>query len=333
MGRGAARRVALAMENAREGSRRAGLVSIIILAKNGEKTIRSLLDGLCSQKMFERSEVIVIDSGSSDGTLDIVSKFPVTLTQIPPGEFGHGRTRNLGARLARGEFLVYVPQDATPVGPDWLGSLLLPFEDPAVAGVYCRQVPRPDASAMESCFLLRTYTQRFEVRKLVRREDASLSACFFSTVGGAVRASLWQEYPFREDVIMSEDQAWSKEVMLAGHLIAYQPAAELLHSHQYGIVDIFRRNFDSGFSIQQIFSGRTGISAMQGLSRLAREAAFVLRTRRFMDILRFPFYECARHFGFWAGMHAEFLPVSLRKACGNLGYFWDRTPASRGENK
>ncbi len=321
------------MENVRDGPGREILVSIIILAKNGGKTIRPLLEELHGQKMFGRAEVIVIDSGSTDDTLAVVSEYPVALTRIPPEEFGHGRTRNLGARLARGEFLVYLPQDATPVGPDWLGALLLPFENPGVAGVYSRQVPRPDASAMESCFLLSTYAQRFEIRKLMRREDASLSACFFSTVGGAIRASLWREYPFRENVIMSEDQAWSKDVMLAGHSIAYQPAAELLHSHQYGVIDIFRRNFDSGFSIQQIFAGGTGISPMQGLSRLAREGFFVLRSGKLMDILRFPFYECARHLGFWAGMHAELLPVGVRKACGHLAYFWDRAPAPRGENE
>jgi rhamnosyltransferase len=315
------------MSSVRAGPGRDILVSIIILTKNGAKTIRPLLDGLRRQNLIERAEVIVIDSGSTDDTLAIVSEYPVALTQIPPREFGHGRTRNLGARLARGEFLLYVPQDATPLGPGWLEALLLPFEDSAVAGAYSRQVPRSDASAMESSFLLGTYTPRPEVRMLAKGEEASLSRCFFSTVGGVIRASLWKEHPFREDVIMSEDQAWSAEVMLAGHSIAYQPAAELLHSHQYGIADIFRRNFDSGYSIHQIFARRTGISAIEGLSRLAREAMFVLRAGSITDILRFPFYECARHFGFWMGMHAESLPVGMRKACGSLAYFWDQPPA------
>lgn len=314
------------MENLRDSQHREILASVVILAKNGAGTIRSLLDGLCRQALIASAEIIVIDSGSADDTLEIVAEYPVALTRIPPEEFGHGRTRNLGARLARGTFLVYLPQDATPVGPDWLGALLRPFENPAVAGAYCRQIARSDASAMEKFFLRSAYPEQPEVRRLVQGEDPSLSACFFSSVGGAIRASLWLEHPFREDVIMSEDQAWSKEIMLAGHAIAYQPAAELLHSHQYGIADIFRRNFDSGFSIQQIFAGRTGISAAQGLSHLAGETAFVLRAGSVADILRFPFYELARHLGYWAGMHAEVLPVSLRKACGNLAYFWDRPP-------
>jgi rhamnosyltransferase len=305
------------------------LASIILLTKNGEKHLRSVLDGLYRQRMIDAAEVIVIDSGSTDGTLQIASAYPVRLTRIRPDEFGHGRTRNLGARLARGRFLVYLPQDATPTGPDWLHTLLLPFDDPAVAGVYCRQVPRPEASAMEKFFLLSTYPPRAEMRSIGRKEDICFARCFFSTVGGAIRASLWRDHPFDESVIMSEDQAWAKDVMLAGHAIAYQPAAELLHSHEYGIAGVFRRNFDSGYSIRQIFAGKTGMSPARSIGRLTQEAAFVARSGRFVEMLRFPLYECARHLGFWLGMHAELLPRRLRKACGNLGYFWDRTPRSR----
>jgi rhamnosyltransferase len=316
------------MGNGSAGSDREILVSIILLTKNGDKYIRALLDGLYSQRKIECAEVIVIDSGSTDRTLEIVAGYPVSLTRIPPEEFGHGRTRNLGARMSRGRYLLYLPQDATPVGAGWLEALLQPFDDPAVAGVYGRQTPRDDASAMEKFFLLNAYTRQGARRTLDRRDEATLAQCFFSTVGGAIRASAWKDHPFRDDVIMSEDQAWSKEIMLAGHAIAYQPAAEVLHSHQYGIAGIFRRNFDSGYSIRQIFSGRTGISFAQGVARLAHEGVFVLRTGSLADILRFPLYECARHLGFLVGLHAEILPVRLRKACGDLGYFWDRTPGS-----
>lgn len=318
-----------AMEEVRNGSGEETLVSIILLTKNGEKYIRSVLDELHRQEKIDRTQVIVIDSGSTDGTLEIISAYPVTLTRIPPEEFGHGRTRNLGARMARGKFLVYLPQDATPVGPDWLHTLLLPFEDPAVAGVYCRQVPRDDASAMEKFFLLNTYPRQYEAKRIGKGDDISLTRCFFSTVGGVIRASLWKDHPFSENVIMSEDQAWAKEIMVAGHTIAYQPEAQLLHSHQYGIMGVFRRNFDSGFSIHQIFDKKTGISFGEILIRLAHEAAFVLRTGSPVDIFLFPFYECARHLGYWMGMHADLLPVRLRKACGNLDYFWDGASTSQ----
>lgn len=303
----------------------ATLVSIIILTKNGEQYFRSLLEGLYCQKGIDRAEVIVIDSGSSDNTLRIVEDFPaIRLVEIPPHEFGHGKTRNLGARLAQGEYLVYLPQDAMPMGTEWLANLLRPFDNPEVAGVFGRQVARADASSMERFFLSRTYHERPEVRELSEGEEVSLAGCFFSTVSGAIRASTWVRHAFREDIIMSEDQAWASEVMREGHSIAYEPNAKVLHSHQYGVAEIFRRNFDSAYSILQIFGGATGIKPTTALVNLASEAIFVARRGSAMDWLMFLPYEMARHAGFLLGLRANRLPGRLTRACSNLKYFWEQ---------
>lgn len=307
------------------------LASIVILTKNGEKYFRSLLDGLYCQKGIDRAEVIVIDSGSSDATLNIAVDFPgVRLFKIPPHEFGHGKTRNLAARLAGGKYLVYLPQDATPVGRDWLANLLQPFDNAAVAGVFGRQRARPDASPMEALFLSRTYHERPEIRALGEGDAVSLARCFFSTVSGAVRAATWARHPFREDVIMSEDQAWAVDVMRAGHSIAYQPSAQVLHSHHYGVADIFRRNFDSGYSVRQIFRGVTGIKLRAVLAGLASEVAFVARRGSVIDWLRLLPYEMARHAGFWLGLRANKLPVRLNRVCSDLKYFWDERARAKG---
>ncbi|MEW6132015.1 MAG: glycosyltransferase family A protein [Pseudomonadota bacterium] len=303
------------------------LASVIILAKNGEKYLFSLLKALDQQVLEGGYEVIVIDSGSVDGTLRVVAEFAgVRLYRIPPEDFGHGRTRNYGASLAQGEFLVYIPQDATPIGRRWLESLLRPFVNPNVAGVYARQIPRPEANAMERFFLGETYPAEPETKSLDQGERPTLARCFFSTVSGAVRASVWAQHRFREDIIMSEDQAWAAQVMAAGQAIAYEPDACVLHSHQYGIVDVFRRNFDSGYSIRQIFSGETGIPFRQVLARLGRESAEVMRSGSMADKLRFVPYEVARHAGFALGVHAEWLPLALRRKLSSLRYFWDTVP-------
>lgn len=306
--------------------------SVIILTKNGVRYLRSLLEGLYKQTCIGQAEVMVIDSGSSDGSLDVVADFPdVILHTIPPGEFGHGRTRNLGGRLSRGEFLVYLPQDATPVGNDWLSNLLQPFVDASIAGVFGKQVARTDASPMECFFLSRTYGEQATVKILGRGEDASLTRCFFSTVSGAIRTAVWKQLPFREDIIMSEDQAWACEVMRYGHAIAYQPTAKVLHSHQYTIAAIFRRNFDSGYSIWQIFSGATGIPPRKVLENLASEAIFVARRGSVVDWLLMAPYEIARHSGFWLGLRANRLPNGLNRLCSDLKYFWDQH--TRGARK
>lgn len=309
-------------------------VSIIILTKNGGKFLRSLLESLYNQNGISKAEVIVIDSGSSDDTLDIIAGFPAArLHTIPPAEFGHGKTRNLGAQLARGEFLVYLPQDATPIGSDWLTNLLRPFENHNVVGVFGKQVARDHASPMERFFLSRTYHDRAEIRLLGQREDASLARCFFSTVSGAVRAATLKQHPFREDIIMSEDQAWASEVMRCGQAIAYEPSAQVLHSHQYGISAIFTRNFDSGYSIWQIFRGRTEISSLTALANLADEAVFVAKHGSVVDWLRFVPYETARHLGFWLGLRARHLPLRVSRRCSNLKYFWNQIGSAGDASK
>ncbi len=301
------------------------LVSIVVLTKNGEKYFRSLLDGLYCQSGIDQAEIIVIDSGSSDATLRIAAEYPkVKLVRIPPGDFGHGKTRNLGARLASGEFLVFLPQDATPVGSDWLDNLLQPFESAQVVGVFGRQAARQDASAMEEFFLSRTYHARPEVKSLGEGTSPSLARCFYSTVSGAIRAAAWRRFPFSEDVIMSEDQAWAVDVMRAGLSIAYQPSAEVLHSHRYGVTDVFRRNFDSGYSVRQIFHGATGISLGAVVAGLAEEMVFVLRRGSLADSLKLLPYEAARHAGFWLGLRADRLPLRFNKACSGLKYFWEQ---------
>ena len=120
--------------------------TVAILTYNGEQYLREVLDAVTGQEADFEYEVLVIDSGSTDGTLDLVRSYrSVRLHEIPNGEFGHGRTRNLAVSLAKGDFVAFLTQDAVPADPGWLSEMLRPFEiSPDVAGVFGRQVPRPD---------------------------------------------------------------------------------------------------------------------------------------------------------------------------------------------
>ncbi|GAI52085.1 unnamed protein product [marine sediment metagenome] len=90
----------------------------------------------------EKFEVIIIDSGSTDKTIEIAKEYPVRLIQIKPEEFGHGKTRNYGADISEGEYLVFLTQDAIPFDNNWLRYLISNLEDENVAGVYNKQIPR-----------------------------------------------------------------------------------------------------------------------------------------------------------------------------------------------
>ncbi len=98
-------------------------ISIIILVKNGGPYLEEVLRGVFAQKMEEEFEVVAIDSGSVDKSKEILGRFPVRLKEIPPETFNHGETRNLGASLSQGMYLVYLTQDAIPGNERWLREI------------------------------------------------------------------------------------------------------------------------------------------------------------------------------------------------------------------
>ena len=134
--------------------------SIIILCKNAAQKIDSVLKGIFAGRTDFAYEVIIIDSGSRDGTKDIIAKYPVKVIEIPPNLFSHGGTRNTGASLAGGEFIVFLTQDAVPKDEYWLSRLLDNFSDSGVAGVYGRQLPEDDSPPMEKFFLSYVYPDK-----------------------------------------------------------------------------------------------------------------------------------------------------------------------------
>src|ERR1041385_3845757 len=118
-------------------------LSVLLLTKNGSRDLERLLPAIYGQKGVESFEVIALDSGSTDETVQILQHFPLRLEHIPAESFHHSRTRNFAAGLARGEPLGFLSQDAIPTSDSWLSKLISNFSDPRVGAVYGRQMPKP----------------------------------------------------------------------------------------------------------------------------------------------------------------------------------------------
>jgi len=246
-------------------------------------------------------EVRIVDSGSSTEELAIMREFPLVLAQIPPREFGHGRTRNLLAKDAAGEVLVFLVQDAQPVGKEWLATLVTALAEPAVGGAFSRQLPWPDASPLMRFFLQETYPPTPARKRTGATEALTFADMFFSNVGSAMRRTVWQQLPFREDVVMSEDQYWAAAALRAGYELVYQPAACLYHSHNYSLLSLFRRNALSGASLRGLIADTPGGVAGRGLDYLRREAAYLLGSGKAGWLPYMMLYEAVRTAGFGWG--------------------------------
>lgn len=215
------------------------LASIVIRAKNESRYIGEVLGAVFRQVEADPFEVIVVDSGSTDRTLEIVRRFRVRLIEIAPESFTYGRALNIGIAEAGAEHVVSLSAHSTPHDERWLASLVAPFKNARVAGVVGRQYPRADATLLDHLGMRLTGLtgDRPELRERNPR---------FSNANSALRRSLWQRVPFDEQVAGAEDFAWARTMQELGYLIAYEPAAAVYHSHGEPIGKHLRRLMHDG---------------------------------------------------------------------------------------
>ena len=293
------------------------MISVVIPVKDGGLDLVRCLDGIAGQELDEEVEVVVVDSGSTDGSADVARSAGATVHEIPAAEFGHGRTRNLGAGLARGDVLVFTSQDAVAADSAWLARLVAAARStPDAAGAYGRQLPHPDARPPERFFLDFLYGPEPRVQRLAVGEELTFESTLFSNVNAAIPRSVLERFPFHDDLTMSEDQEWSRRVLREGYALVYEPRAAVNHSHAYTVRTAFRRFFDSGVSAEHSYvEGDESKAALRRAgSRYAREElAWLWRTGRRRWIPYTVVYELAKFTGLQLGLRHERLPRSLRR--------------------
>lgn len=225
--------------------------SIVIPTKNGGPLFVHVLEQLKGQRLWHAVELIVVDSGSTDGTQEAARRVGAKVVEIPPADFNHGATRDYGISLASCEIVVLMVQDAVPNDQHLLDALLMPFDDPKVAGVYARQIPQPDADPLTRRKLDNWLTARpeREVKSVVSPAwYESLPPiekyffCNFDNVCSAIRKAAWQEHRFG-NVGFGEDIDWAERVLKAGFSIVYEPNAAVVHSHDRPIAYEYKRTY------------------------------------------------------------------------------------------
>lgn len=210
-------------------------VAIVIRAKNEARDIGDTLHAIYQQRGIARPEVIVVDSGSTDGTQDIVRRFPARLIEIPPETFTYGRALNIGIAAATGsDIVVSLSAHSLPAHDRWLVNLVSGFADRRVAGIYGRQIPRANASLFDHFGMalsgVTSSRRRWQERDMM-----------FSNANGAFRRELCLVLPFDEQLPGAEDLVWAAAVQRLGYAIVYEPAAPVYHSHGERLPQLLRR--------------------------------------------------------------------------------------------
>jgi rhamnosyltransferase len=304
------------------------VISIVIPVKNGGADLTRCLDAIARQQVDQEVEVVVVDSGSTDGSAELAMARGARVQRISSSEFNHGATRNLGASIARGETLVYTSQDAYAAREDWLALLVAPLRaDPRVAGVYGRQLPHQDARPPEVYFLDFLYGPTARVQEAETVAELSMDTTLFSNVNAAMRREVWEELRFVDDIIMSEDQEWSRRALLAGYRLVYEPRALVRHSHVYTVRSAFRRFFDSGVSAERAYLAGARPSAAV-LRRAAvdyarGEVGWLLRTGQARWLPYTAFYELGKFAGLQLGARHDRLPLWMKRRFSAMPGYWE----------
>lgn len=296
-------------------------VSVVIPVLNGGRVLEEVLTAIRRQQGDFPLELLCLDSGSDDGSREACARFGGRVIAVAPSTFNHGATRNLGIAASSGEFIVSLVQDAVPAGDCWLATLLRNFTEADVAGVYCRQIPRPDADVLTRRQLENWMVGKPErvVQKLNGRPWEGLTPwqrlelCAFDDVCGCVRRAVWEQIPYTA-TYFGEDIEWAKKVIQAGYTLVYEPEAMVVHSHdrsawyEYKRTYLCHRRLYALFGLQTVPTWRHAwISTLLGM---LRNTAFVWRQekdfrRRISLVARIPLLSFAAVFGQYHGARDE----------------------------
>ncbi|MEM9553068.1 MAG: glycosyltransferase [Acidobacteriota bacterium] len=239
--------------------------SIVIPTLDAGPHFRSVLETIVDQQGVSRPEILVVDSGSSDGTLGLAQEFEARILEVEPKSFNHGLTRNLGAREALGELIVFLSQDAEPADSSWLAHLIRPLSSGDVAGSYSRQLVRRPAHPFLASRQTMLYGPQAKPRRTgIRSHDeyrqmdpiAKLEVIRFDNVSSCIRKSVLARIPFR-DVPFGEDLDWSFRAVRCGYSLAYEPRSQVYHTHELDHRSEFQRVYLDHQSLFDLVGLRT----------------------------------------------------------------------------
>ena len=279
------------------------MVSVIIPTLNAEIYIDDLLSSLKGQSV--KCEIIIVDSSSLDKTASIAASGNAKIVKVRKEEFNHGKARNIGVQEATGDIVFFLTQDALPFDKHCLENLLKPLESSEIVASYGRQMPRSDASPIESFARLFNYDDKPMIKG---REDLSslgIKTFFFSNVCSAIKTKEFKELGgFPENIIMFEDLIFAAKAILNGYKIAYVPESKVWHSHNFSLIQQFRRYQDAGISLRNnawIFEHAK--ANREGAEFLKQEIAYLSKNRQYQWIPYAIAESVFKFAGFWLGRH------------------------------
>jgi len=274
-------------------------VSVVIRTYNESKYLPQLLRGIKEQRLNGlETEVIVVDSGSTDGTLDIARSFDCRIEHICKQDFSFGRSLNMGCRAASGDALVFVSGHCIPASESWLENLIMPVSRGDVVWAYGRQIGN-GSSRFSEC---RIFNKYFPSESRIPQEGF-----YCNNANSALLASVWREHPFDEELPGLEDMHLAKSLVSKGMRLGYVAEAPVYHIHEESWVRVKNRFEREAIALQHIMP-EVHVTLLDFLRYLSSSLLFdygaalqeKVLLRNLSDILM---YRLAQYWGAYRGNH------------------------------
>ena len=297
-------------------------VSVIIPTLNAAAFAEGLVAALHEQTL-PPSEIIILDSESADGTRSVFERAGARVVTVEKGTFHHASVRNQGARLAEGNVLVFLTQDARPEHPEFLARLTAPLVAGEAAAAFARQRPRDEATPLERYARETNYPAQSRV---IAQDDVArlgVRAFFFSNSASAVRRDVFERLGgFPGHTIMNEDMLFAEKLLRAGGRVAYAADAVAEHSHDYTLAQTFKRYFDIGVVFAQANELNQTSLGGEGFRYVGDLLRFLTARRLYTWLPKALFESAAKWVGLSLGKKHRQLPRALVKRASMHRGYW-----------
>lgn len=300
-------------------------LSVIIPTRNAENYIKNLLDKLLNQNV-KPLEIIIIDTKSKDNTRKICKKYNcVKFIQINDGEFDHGGTRNVAARQASGDILVFMTQDAIPESEHFLEQLIMPLGKGNIVATYGRQIARKEAGPLEVFARKFNYPKEDIIKTYKDIDKLGVKAFFLSNVCSAfIAKEFWNVDGFPEKTIMNEDMIIASKLLFSNKKVCYSSNARVIHSHSYTYKQQFKRNFDVGVVFTDSGHYFKGVrSESEGIKYVKYSAQYLINTGKYYLIPHLIIDSGFRFMGYKLGKSYKKMPIKLVKKMSMHSFYFD----------
>ena len=295
------------------------MVSVLIPTFNAEKDIELLLKKIYDQKLKENQEleVVIVDSSSTDNTINVIrEKFPSVIMKVIDNEkFNHGGTRNYLADISRGDYLLYLTQDAIPYNQELIQELLSSFENQNVEICYARQIPKKDAKPLEVFARNFNYPDKDTIKDKSKLKDLGIKTFFNSNVCSMYRRTAFEAYSqFPDNIILNEDMILASKVILDGKFVSYNSRAMVYHSHNYNLKQQFKRYFDIGMAFHQTsYLLKYASNEKEGVRMVINQIKYLYSQKKPIYIPYAIVESGMKFIGYNMGKKSRYIPLPLKR--------------------